>query len=584
MESPILCWWGDEVRIIDSRDECSVHVLGKQLDPVPGILKAAAGCKGAGRVRIVYQPDALEVHEVGLAGLSLDQKRAGSAGRKSLRPLLAREVAALSEPGAVWCLAPNDSGAGGALLYLERNSPLPRIVEGLGRNGLRTEGAWPLPIVAEWPPSPGAGRGSLSLIASANRAIVGCVNAAGDRSVDFHFRGDIPGAAAASLRSALARFDEADRPPGWLAVDEGPASAALRPAATGLGLAESSVAGILHRVRLLAPGGLADLLPERPWWRRSGAQRRLAAGAVVLLLLSSALCVQTAAARKNARLALMRREEAARLRVRAEAGELQTRIGRMRFLVTSAAELKAARPVHGDFLIALAGSFPRNAVLGEVAINDGQITLSGRVSDRGVLPGEAAARLCADLAPPGAPWALQSDPPPPGGSGFVLRGSFVRRPAAPEQPRAAPGDTPDALERGEAGFAEACARLSPTGSFGERLSALERRGWTAAGLATDRRNGYELRHYLLRYRNPRLGDWPEIVASIRVICDEPGLTIERLFLTAAPDGAAVFIRAELGLTVRLKPQAVFRAGAYDPPRRRIWEPSHSATIRLSRSC
>jgi hypothetical protein len=85
------------------------------------------------------------------------------------------------------------------------------------------------------------------------------------------------------------------------------------------------------------------------------------------------------------------------------------------------------------------------------------------------------------------------------------------------------------------------------------LGALGRRGWTASEPATDRRNGYELRHYSLRRANPRLGDWPEIVASVRILCDEPGLTIDRLLLTAAPDGAAVFIRAELGLTVRLRP-------------------------------
>ena len=94
----------------------------------------------------------------------------------------------------------------------------------------------------------------------------------------------------------------------------------------------------------------------------------------------------------------------------------------------------------------------------------------------------------------------------------------------------------------------------------------------------------ELRHYLLHLASPRLGDWPEIVASIRLVCDEPGLTIERFFLAAAPDGAAVFIRAEVGLTVRLRPQAVSRAGAYGPRRRHTSGPLHSATTRLSRSC
>ena len=579
MESPVLCWWGDEIRIIDPGDACSARVLAMPGDPLPEILRAAAGCKSAGRVRIVYQPDALEVHEIGLAGIPLNPRRADGPGRRRVRRLLAREFAAIAEPDAVWCLCPGDAGA---VLYLERDSLLPKIVEGLARNGLRTEGAWPLPVLAERAPSPGSG--SLSLVATTGRAIVACVSAAGDRGVDLHNRGDAPEAAAASLRSALARFDESEHPQGWLAVEEGPKAAALRSAAAGLGLTEISVAGLLARARLLSPGGWADLLPERPWWMRPCAKRRLIAGAAVLAVLTPALCVHIAAARRGARLALRQREEAAFLHMRAEAGERETRAERLRELLASEAELATERPALGDFLLALASSFPRSAVLGEIAVSDGQITLSGRFCDRSVRTADAAARLCSDLAPSGAQWSLRSDPASSGGFDFVLRGSLERHQNGVEKKPPAAGDTPQALEQNETGFEQARSRLSTGASFEETLTALGRQGWTAAGRGVDRRNGYELRSYVLRFANPRLGDWPGIVASVRLICDQPGLTIERLFLTAAPDGAAVFIRAELALTVRLKPQAVSRAGAFGPRRRHTSEPLHSATTRPSRSC
>ena len=554
MESFVLCWWGDEVRIIDAFNVCSVHVLAERNDPVPEILQAvAAEFRGGRRVRIVYQPDALEAHEVGLAGLSLRPGRSGSAERNRLRPLLVREFAALSEPGTVWCLAPG--GAGGAVLYLERNSPLPRIVEGLASGGVVAEGAWPLPALADCTPPGGAGArgGSLSVASAAGRAMVACVNPAGDRSVDLHAHGDIVEGAMASLRNALARFDEGERPAGWLAVDEGPAAAALRSATADLGLTEVSIAGLLARVRLLAPGGWPDLLPASLWWRQSKVLRRLIPAAVVVLLLASAICIRTSAARKEALLLRQRRDEEATLvHVRAEAGRRETRTERIRALASAAADLKTARASQGDFLLALASSISRSSVLSEVAVDDGRITLCGRVCDHSLRCGEVAAKLCADLAPPGVPWALRPDPLPSGGSDFFLRGSFDPRPAA-QEPSTAAEDTPDALARSEEGFAAACARLSAAGSFEERLGALCRRGWTASEPATDRRNGYELRHYSLRRANPRLGDWPEIVASVRILCDEPGLTIDRLLLTAAPDGAAVFIRAELGLTVRLRP-------------------------------
>ena len=486
-------------------------------------------------------------------------------------------------PARCWCLCPGDTGAR-AVLYLERDSPLPGIVEGLARNGLRAEGAWPLPVLAERAPSPGSGPGSLSLVAASGRAIVACVSAAGDRGVDLHDLGDATEAAAASLRSALARFDESERPPGWLAVEEGPGAAALRSSAAGLGLTEIPVAGLLARVRLLSPGGWANLLPERPWWMRRRAQRPLAAGAAILALLAWALCLHIAAGRRGALLALRQSEEAALLRVRAEAGERQTRAERIQALLAAEAELSTERPVLGDFLYALAASFPRSAVLCEIAFSDGQIVLSGRICDRSVRTADAAAKLCSELAPSGAQWSLRPDPPPSGDLDFVLRGSLGRhREGAGDKP-AASGDTPQSLQQSEAGFARACSRLQTGASFEEKLAALARRGWISAEPGVDRRNGYELRSYVLRLANPRLGDWPEIVASIRLLCGEPGLTIERFHLTAAPDGAAAFVRAEVGLTVRLKPQAVSRAGACGPRRRRTSEPLHSATIRPSRSC
>jgi hypothetical protein len=269
--------------------------------------------------------------------------------------------------------------------------------------------------------------------------------------------------------------------------------------------------------------------------------------------LVSVFSIRTAAERKDARLRRQREEEAARLHVQAEAGERETRIERMHYLATAASELNPTRPAQGDFLVALASSVPRSAVLNEVSIDGGRITVTGRICDRSARPGDVAARLCADLSPHGAPWALRPDSTPPSGSDFALRGSFGPKSPVPEQPAASPGETPDALARSEAAFAAACAHLPAAASFEERLSALRRGGWTAAGPTSDRRSGYELRHCSLRHANPRLADWPEIVASIRSLCDEPALTIDRLILTAAPDGSAVFSRAELGLTIRLKP-------------------------------
>jgi len=320
-----------------------------------------------------------------------------------------------------------------------------------------------------------------------------------------------------------------------------------------MGLVETTLTDLLIGVRRLAPGGWTDLTPLRPWWRRPRVRGRLAAAALLLLIAASALLLRASHSRREALARRQREEEAARLDSRAAAGERAARLARIHTLMTTTAELAAPRPAHGDFLMALAASIPRRAVLTELAVDGGRIVLCARVCDRAARTGEVAAGWSADLDAQGAPWSVRPAAFPPGGSEFVLSGSFQPQAPVPAPPDPTPAGTAEELARAEARLAEAGAVLPRPSSLEGKLDPLRSKGWTLAAQSSELRSGYEVRHTSLRCAGPPLSEWPDIVASVRGLCDEPGLSIDHIHLAAASDGAPVFVRAELGLTERLKP-------------------------------
>jgi hypothetical protein len=151
-------------------------------------------------------------------------------------------------------------------------------------------------------------------------------------------------------------------------------------------------------------------------------------------------------------------------------------------------------------------------------------------------------------------------------AGVLAAGSCVfysrSRPApsaiAPEdaawqrQEAALAGDTPETVARLETQLAAARARLPAAKAF-DALVQGECPNWIVETRSIESLPEIEVRHYGMVFDHPKMSSWPDILETIRILCAEPGLTIDSLALTAAPDGADAFEQVEVNLTVQLRP-------------------------------
>lgn len=536
--SLVIWWWGPHVRILGTDARIVGRDLGPAEDPVGAILEMIdQEFPGKGRTRIVYQPDSLEMHEVGCP----------KTDRARLRKILAADFPALDVPAAAWSTEPIRAGRNGyfTVLHLDPRPGLTPLVEGLARRGLRTEGAWPLLSLLESVPAGEGAWGSLSMVATARRVFIAGSSPGGDRLVSSLQCHDISGTEHA-LRHALARFEDGARPPGWLVLEDG-APTAFREAAACFAPSEIGVADFLGRARLLQPGAVSDLMPKGRLSRSPRTDRRLAAALAIVLVSGGALAIG-AFERHRERSRQHSVEEEVRRR------ELDGRLASERVLRGRAAELaeaiaRAESPPqpHYNLLLALASSVPEAMALQSLAIEGPDFVITGRTD-----PGagrDPLTQFGRDLAVSGAPWRLQSGPIPGAGNEFTLRGSFTKPDLSREPPPAQDGAE---IARLEARLAAVCASLPTLSSIGQKIKSWEG-GWVIEARSIEPFSKIEVRHYMFTARDPKLSAWEGVAETVKNLCDEPGLTIERLALSAEPDQPGGRLDAAIAVAVRLRP-------------------------------
>lgn len=543
MEPAVIFLWGDRIRVLGGGDGLGAAQVGP--GGLSSVLRVLCGEGGLPRrARIIYQPDGLEVRDADAAALA---ERRGlipgaRACRRRLRRRLAADNPALSDPESVFCLWPA-GGPGRATLQFGPGFRLSEVVLSLSHAGVRTEGAWPLSAAAEASAN-GAAAGYVALVAAQDRALVSWVVAGGDAGAEPCSGDNWAAQAVTSLRAALARFDDTARPEARFALEVGPDEPLLREAAAGLGMSEVGIADLIGSVRRLRPGGLSDFLPclGHPPGRTS---RRAAAVALGLAALGAAAhgwlgsCARERQRREAA-------EAASRLaQARGEQAQDRERLSREERLASECSEALSPPQHHYELLETLSRGAPASLVVRRLAARRPDFSITGRIVEGAPQSGgDPRAALRRELSVPGSPWTLQGGQeaaPPPD---FALYGRFE---TAGDIPAQASGPAPGA----EARLAAALALLPTAAAFDSGTRPWGGR-WTVRDPSCLARSGWELRRLTLVIDRPGPEDWPQIVDTIRACCAQPGLTIERLTLASAPDGAGGFTQAELALTLRLR--------------------------------
>ena len=550
-ESIVIFWWGGDIRIL-SGGQISGRRLEKKEDPVAAIFRMIAG-DGAGvrAARIIYHPDTLEAHEAACPRTS----------RSRLRKIFAGEHPALAAPDTVWSAEPIRRGPNGhaTVLYIDEHSSLPRLLEGLAGRGFRVEGVWPLQSLIEAFPTCGAaGRGFLGVVATGSQAFVSSLGTSGDRSVRFYDGPEFAEAAIGEMRTVLARFDEGDPPPGLLMLEDGTQAGAFRDALRNQPLTEVLPAELLAHARFLPPGGPSDFLPRKSFsqWMprlplcRAARMRLMGAFAAALLIGAGwhAWSVRQERIRQQRRFAVLQEQRLSVERSAESRRALQDRLDRL-----DEALRRAQSPiqVHYDFLAAVAKTIPSTIALQTMTIEHGRFAIAGHIYQGAGGPESPLPRFCRALAPAEAPWILSALPPAMANPDFALEGSFRDSDSTERLPAPAGSDSESIGER-EVRLAAALGRLPRARTFNEQAPGWSQ-NWIISTRSVDPFSDLEVRHYGLALDRSKAASWAQLMETIRTFCAEPGLTIDRLELSASPDGSGDFRQAEINLTVRLQP-------------------------------
>jgi hypothetical protein len=191
----------------------------------------------------------------------------------------------------------------------------------------------------------------------------------------------------------------------------------------------------------------------------------------------------------------------------------------------------------GELLAALARATPPAIVLREVTCREDSFVIRGHLEGAVESAGALLLHFRRELGPAEAPWQISEAPAGP--AEFTWSGTFAR-PAIPATEALGPT------------LAAARAALRPAAAFDAWLQGWGP-CWKVRAHSSEREPGLEVRHYALAYEPAPLGAWSDIVRTLQALAAEPGLSVDRLVLAAAPDGADAFTQAQLTLTARLRP-------------------------------
>ncbi|HVW22218.1 MAG TPA: hypothetical protein VHC86_13480 [Opitutaceae bacterium] len=507
-----LLWLGSEALLAgpDGRPGPTLPVPAE--DPAGALARRLAGeFPQAAAVRILYQPAALALEMVAPAE---------AAGRR----------AAGRRRGCVWSAEQGPPGSEEALLASEARSPLPALVRALEDQGLRVEGAWTLAaLLGAMPRGPAEGPACLRLAVIGSWALLASADAQGRKRLRLH-RAEAAAELAADLSATLATFDEQRQPPAWAVLEDEAWPPEIREAVRRLVPAEVPLAALLAQARRLPRGGSEDFLRPAPDRRR----RLLAMGAVALLALAAVF----AAWRAHVAAADQRRQSRIREAAGAAARDSELAAARQLEAINRAvAEALPPRYRLDLLLLALSRATPPGVCLREVSSQGPDFLVRGRIGGPEEPAGDPLRRMREALAAGDAAWSWR-ETPAPAGRDFLWRGCF----RAAEEPPAA-----RTAGEGAARLAQARGQLPERGPA-EGALALLMRGWTEAPGDAPGAAGWRVRRFSLD--RPPLAAWSGIVATVRALAAEPGLTLEAIELEAGDEGAGAFAQARLDVELR----------------------------------
>lgn len=110
--------------------------------------------------------------------------------------------------------------------------------------------------------------------------------------------------------------------------------------------------------------------------------------------------------------------------------------------------------------------------------------------------------------------------------------------------------TPNEADRLEGQLAKATSRLPVAAGFDSWLQGWSG-DWTVESTSTESVGGIECRRLIIAHNDRDLRAWNDILGSLKTLCNEPGVTVDRVDVALDPGGEH-FAVVQIGFTARFR--------------------------------
>jgi len=255
MEPLILCWWGNELRLVFSSGEVHHHSLAENSKSSDSILSHLINEKPKNKsVRIIYYSDKLSLNSIKELRLPVVKDKASKRKRTDLELKLRNHFPALAQSTCLWSLTYNLRLSNHfSSLALINDPDLIELIKGLKKIGYSIEGVWPLPFLMHaLPKKQNEDAGSFCIACTDKQLLITTTSISGDWKCDnipIHLNNSVT---LSGLQNARLRFEEEMPPSGWLATDQSSEHNPYIYHCRDLGLNEIMLSHVLYNTRHLS--------------------------------------------------------------------------------------------------------------------------------------------------------------------------------------------------------------------------------------------------------------------------------------------------------------------------------------------
>ena len=535
MEPLILCWWGNELRLVFSSGEVHLHSLAETTHPSATIISHLKSEKYKTKlVRIIYHTDKLTLNSIKNLKIPVSKIHASKSRRTRLESKLSTQYPMLSLSTCIWSLTYDLRISNNFSSLAIINDPeLILLCKELTKLGHTIEGIWPLPFLMHaLPNKQNQDTGSFCIACTDKQLLITTTSATGDWKCDnipIHANDSVT---LSGLKNARLRFDEESPPCGWLATDTSSEHNPYIYNCRDLGLNEIMLSHVLYNTRHLSSYSWGNMYFEGI--NSYGFLTFRTLSLILLLSLSTyGIYFWRSSILQKSQLLEKSKKEAIATELLSKETHAKELKSREEITIRDYNLLQTEPQTIDKVLNNIAEACSHTYTIQSLYIVNDTIQITLELNDPTISRGKLT-DLCTTLNSNQAQWSFSAQPNQE--TITKIRGFRIQTQTQPP-----------AIS--EAKVHELILHLNSLSVFNKSFSALQTR-WSMTSHKLDSYGTFLVHHIDLNLIDTHIDSWSAILSDIHELSLTPHLTCNEIHLSLDPDNPGFFKEAWIRLTAR----------------------------------